>query len=112
MFEGKSVAELKALCKEAGIKGYSKLSKADLIQELLNEPESVEAQAPIVEAQAPIVAKGRSVGAATMAAAMVGNLGGGELLPSELAKREQVKRNKAKARRRTIRAKGGVAGWA
>lgn len=33
--EGKSVAELRALCKEEGISGYSKLKKSDLIGALL-----------------------------------------------------------------------------
>ncbi len=35
--EGKSVAELRALCKEEGISGYSKLKKTDLIGALLRK---------------------------------------------------------------------------
>jgi len=37
-YSGMKVAELKALAKEKGVKGYYKLKKADLISTLRDEP--------------------------------------------------------------------------
>ena len=108
MYQG-NVSALKAICKERGIKGYSKLRKPELISALEtwdreNAPKTE--AAPIVE---PVQVKGRTVGATTIAAA------------AAMAEPVRVRfkqypnttaRNAAKRKRRAIRANGGVAGWA
>jgi hypothetical protein len=112
MYEGKNVPALKAIAKERGIKGYSKLRKPELLQALQtwdreNTPkaEAAPEAAPIVE---PIRVKGRSVGATTMAAAKAADSARIRFTtyPNTTA------RNAAKRKRRAIRANGGVAGWA
>ena len=106
MYEGKNASELsslnvpalKALCKGRGIKGYSKLRQAQLIEALeTHDRENAPKPelAPIVE---PITVKGRSQPEPIRASFTK--------YPSNRAK------NRAKARRRAIRANGGVAGWA
>ena len=105
MYEGKNVTVLKAICKERGIKGYSKLRKEGLLAALEtwdkeHAPKPEVAPIPVVQV------KGRSVGATTMAV--------------EAAKTVKVRftkypnttaRNAAKRKRRAIRVSGGVAGW-
>ncbi len=114
MYEGKNVPALKAICKERGITGYSKLTKPKLLAALVtwDREQAAESNAAFAALEtpeaAPIVVKGRSVGATTMAAA------------AAMAEPVRVRfkqypnttaRNAAKRRRRAIRASGGVAGW-
>jgi hypothetical protein len=93
-----NVAELRAECKSRGIPGFSKMRKDDLLVALAaHEVQTPQESAPEpAEAKAIIKVKGRSVGATTMVATM-----------ADKAKA----RNKAKARRRSIRAAGGQAGF-
>jgi hypothetical protein len=93
MYETKSVLELRAECKARSLTGYSKMKKAELVSALNNaDKDPIEA----------IEVKGRSVGATTMAMEAT--------TASALIKMASVLRNKAKARRRAIRAAGGQAG--
>ena len=136
MYDGKNVKELKALCKERKITGYSKLRREGLIDALEREDEQVVSQlkAPVVKdsltalvaqqeagktreklRQAKVKVKGRSVGATTMAmkqleaadtADTASKLASGVWLDAD-AKRQA--RNKAKRKRQAIRARGGQA---
>ena len=105
-YDSMNVAELKSACKDAGITGYSKMRKADLLAALVaHEAAQVPEEEPIPEPEPakPVQVKGRSVGATTMAV--------------EASKREPFRkyptkrdRNRAKARRRSLRAAGFQAG--
>jgi hypothetical protein len=105
-YDSMNVAALKAECKSAGIAGYSKLRKSELVAALeAHEGAQVPEEEPIPEPEPakPVEVKGRSVGATTMAV--------------EASKREPFQRypnkqarNRAKARRRAIRAAGFQAG--
>ena len=108
MYESKNVAQLKSLCKDRKIAGYSKLRKAGLVAALETSDREAAAKAqpkaeaaPIVTAP-PVVVKGRSVGATTMAA-QAPQRHRFTKYPNTTA------RNRAKANRRAIRASGGQA---
>jgi len=112
-YELKRVKDLKVLCKDRKLTGYSSLTKPELIKVLLEHDAAVKIMAPEPGAKvevAPIAEaipaiKGRSVGATTMAAA--------QQVDPAIAKHIARKgRNKLKARRRAIRKAGGVSGWA
>lgn len=107
-YDGMNVSALKAECKSAGIAGYSKLRKPELVAALeAHEAAQAPEEEPIPEPEPakPVEVKGRSVGATTMA-----------VEASKVERKRFTKyptkqaRNRAKARRRAIRAAGFQAG--
>lgn len=106
-YDSMNVAELKSACKDAGITGYSKMRKADLLAALVAHEgaQTPEEPTPEPEPAKPVEVKGRSVGATTMA-----------VEASKVERKRFTKyptkqaRNRAKARRRAIRAAGFQAG--
>lgn len=106
-YDGMNVAELKSACKDAGITGYSKLRKSELLDVLAaHEAAQAPEEEPIPEPEPakPVEVKGRSVGATTMAAEVSSGAVASKRYPDKRA------RNRAKARRRAIRAAGFQAG--
>ena len=111
-YDGMNVAALKAECKSAGIAGYSKLRKSELVaaleaHEAIQAPE--EEPIPEPEPARPVEVKGRSVGATTMAAEVSSGAVASKREPFKRYPDKQA-RNRAKARRRAIRAAGFQAG--
>lgn len=98
-----NVAALKAECKDRGITGYSKLRKEDLIAALEAH------EAPKVSEPEPVQVKGRSVGATTMAMRDKLRSESPVFIPRAKYPNQQA-RNRAKARRRALRAAGFQAG--
>lgn len=110
-YDGMNVAELKSACKDAGITGYSKMRKAELLDALVahEAAQTPEEPTPEPEPAKPVEVKGRSVGATTMAA----EVPSGAVAPKREPFRKypsKPARNKAKARRRALRAAGFQAG--
>lgn len=126
-YDSMTVAELRAECRRhagvQGMVGYSKMRKAELIEALEQEqirlagpgapnrefytPE--EEPIPEPEPAKPVEVKGRSVGATTMAAEVPSGAVASKREPFKRYPNKQA-RNRAKARRRAIRAAGFQAG--
>lgn len=106
-YDSMNVAALRAECKAHGLTGYSKMRKADLLGALAahEAAQTPEEPTPEPEPAKPVEVKGRSVGATTMA-----------VEASKVERKRFTKyptkqaRNRAKARRRALRAAGFQAG--
>lgn len=106
-YDGMNVAELKSACKDAGITGYSKMRKAELLDALVAHEAAQTPEEPTPEPEPAKPVKG--LGATTMAA----EVPSGAVAPKREPFRKypsKPARNKAKARRRALRAAGFQAG--